>query len=301
MRILVLGRDGQMGRALADQAWPLGVQPIWAGRKEADVTDATALTDLLTRSAPDMIVNCAAYTQVDKAESEPGRAFAVNARAPGTIAAYCRSAQVPVLHFSTDYVFDGSKDSPYTEDDPVAPLGVYGASKAAGEDAIGASGADHWIWRTAWVFGPHRANFVRTMLRAAMTKDRLNVVDDQIGTPAPTSGLAAAVLTLIDRWRHDRARAPHGTYHVSGDEPVSWHGLATAVFEAAETVAPDWPRPELTAIPTAQWPTPARRPANSRLDGARAASALGIRPIAWRSALPSIVAAIIEDLRETSP
>lgn len=301
MRILVLGRDGQIGRALADEAWPAGVQPIWAGRQDADIADCAALTDLLVRSAPDMIVNCAAYTQVDKAESEPGRAFAVNARAPGTIAAYCRSAQAPVLHFSTDYVFDGGKDGPYTEDDPVAPLGVYGASKAAGEDAIRSSGAAHWIWRTAWVFGPHGANFVRTMLRAAITNSRLSVVDDQIGTPAPTPGLAAAVLTLIGRWRNDRGRAPYGTYHISGDGPVSWHGLATAVFEAAETVAPDWPRPELTAIPTTHWPTPARRPANSRLDGTRAASALGIPPIAWRSALPSIVAAIIEDLRKTSP
>lgn len=298
MRVLVLGRNGQIGRALADLAWPDDITPLWAGREEADLTNRDDLAEFLTQSSADMIVNCAAYTKVDKAENDAESAFEVNASAPGQIAVFCRSAGIPLLHFSTDYVFDGTLSRPYREDDPVAPLGVYGASKAAGEEAVRSSGARCWIWRTAWVFGPHGTNFVRTMLSAAQKTDQLRVVNDQIGTPAPTDGLAAAVLSLIDRRRANATSAPFGTYHIAGDEAVTWFGLAEAVFAAARTVAPDWPQPVLTPITTDQWPTPARRPANSCLDTTRAAAVLGIQPIAWRSALPDIVAAIVQDLRK---
>jgi len=298
MKILVLGKDGQIGKALADRIWPKGIVPAWAGRADADLTNPDELSALLYRASADLIVNCAAYTNVDEAENNAKTAFAVNATAPAQIGTFCQSAGIPLLHFSTDYVFDGTKTRPYDEEDPVAPLGVYGASKAAGEDALRASGVDCWIWRTAWVFGPHGPNFVRTMLRAARQRDQLNIVDDQIGTPVPTPDLADAVIYLIKRWQNGHAELPFGTYHVAGDEPVTWLGLATAVFEIVKTEDLDWPCPDLIPITTDQWSTSAKRPANSQLDGTRAATVLGIHPIAWRPALPDIVKAIIRDLRK---
>ncbi|MEM7443019.1 MAG: dTDP-4-dehydrorhamnose reductase [Pseudomonadota bacterium] len=300
MNVLVLGGGGQIGRALADRKWPTGIVPIWAGRAQADLAEKGALFAFLERSAPDLIINCAAYTSVDRAEDDRQLAFTVNGEAPGWIAAYCRSAGIPLIHFSTDYVFDGTLDRAYREDDPVSPLGAYGASKAAGEAAIAAAAADCWILRTAWVFGPHGGNFVRTMLRAARSNAHLTVVDDQIGTPAPTPAIAAAVLKLVERWTVGQY-APFGTYHLAGDEPVTWFGLAEAVFDAARTTAPGWPQPDLVPITTDQWPTKARRPANSRLDGGKANAMLGLAPLAWRAALPGIVSDIIEDLRKSTP
>lgn len=266
--ILLTGVTGQLGHALQPVLERLA--PVAAvGRVRCDLEDAASVRATLERIRPAMIVHPAAYTAVDRAESEPERAHAANVRAVEEIGRYAAASGCPTILYSTDYVFDGRKPAPYVEDDPTAPIGVYGRTKRDGEDALRAATPRHLILRTSWVVGNHGQNFIRTMLRLARERDALRVVDDQVGAPTSTALLAAVTARLLERLRRDGVDAfPFGTYHLTAGGETSWHGLARRVIARAAAAgiplrtSPDRVEP----IPTAAYPTPARRPANSRLD-----------------------------------
>jgi dTDP-4-dehydrorhamnose reductase len=257
-----------------------------------DVTDAEAVRRAVEQYAPDVVVNAAAYTAVDRAESEPEAAFAVNRDGAAHCAEACAVAGIPLIHFSTDYVFDGTKGAPYTEDDAPNPLGVYGASKLVGEEAVRDRLDTHVILRTSWVFSAHGHNFVKTMLRLCRERDVLRVVADQHGNPTAARDLALAALRIARR-AVTADRAAWGTYHLAGTPATTWHGLAEAVVAEARPHGPV--RAErVEAIPTSDYPTPARRPADTRLDGERIERSWGIAPPDWRDALAQVVAELAE-------
>ncbi len=278
MTILVTGGAGQLASAL--RAYP-GMRVI--GRPTCDFDRPETLVPALEAAAPSLVVNAAAYTAVDAAETDADAAFRANRDGPAALAAWCAAAGVPLIHISTDYVFDGSKGAPYLETDATAPLGVYGASKLAGERAVAASGARAVILRTSWVYAPAGRNFMLTMLGAAARRPVLRVVADQIGCPTTALDLAAAVAAVADRiaagWRADYA----GVTHAAGSGFTSWHGFATAIFAAAARHGA--PVPQVDAIATADWPTPVRRPADSRLDCARLRDVFGVTLPDWRDGL----------------
>ena len=260
---------------------------------ECDLSDPRAIRDLVERVRPSVIVNPAAYTAVDKAESERDAAFAVNRDGPANLARACAAAGVPLIHISTDYVFDGnSKTTPWREDDPVAPQGVYAASKLAGEEAVREAQPDHVILRTAWVFGAHGHNFVKTMLRLARERDELRVVADQHGCPTPAAAIAAAIATIAQARLGGGGWTP-GTFHYGGAPATTWHGFADRIVERA--AARIGRRPTVTAIATADFPTPARRPANSVLDTARLGQAYGVPPADWMAGLDRVLDDILDE------
>jgi dTDP-4-dehydrorhamnose reductase len=290
MKLLVLGSRGQVGRELCRLAWPANYRIAAFDRAEVDITKMDAVAAAIGRERPDIIINAAAYTAVDRAESEAESAWAGNCMGPKHLAAACGATRIPLIHLSTDYVFDGSKPGPYCEDDPVNPLGVYGRSKEAGDCAIREALAEHVILRTAWVYSAHGHNFVNTMLRLARERPVLRVVADQIGSPTSAPDIARAIGAIVQRLA---AGDRHwGTYHYSGAGAVTWHAFAEAIFEQA---AP-WrgPPPKVEAITTAEYPTPARRPANSVLDCNRIARVFDIRPRPWREALAEVVRELYE-------
>ncbi|MEQ9639878.1 MAG: dTDP-4-dehydrorhamnose reductase [Alphaproteobacteria bacterium] len=281
MTLLVLGR-GQVGRALDDAAAARGWPCVVLGHDTLDVTDAAAVASAVATQRPWAVVNAAAYTAVDRAESEPEQAMLVNGLAPGHVAAAAQTAGAICLHISTDYVFDGRKTVPYVEDDPVGPLGVYGKSKLAGERAVRAAGGRFLIVRTAWVFAASGQNFVKTMLRLGAERDALSVVDDQTGNPTAAADLADALLTMLDRARGE-GFADWGVYHLAGEPPVTWFDFAQAIFaEAGMTVA-------LSPTDTASFGAPAARPAHGVLDCARAKQVFGLAGIDWRAGLTPVV------------
>lgn len=279
MRILLTGASGQVGWELQRTLAPLG-EVIAADRTLLDLADTAGIRRTVAAIAPDLIVNPAAYTAVDRAESEPDRAHAINAMAPGELAAY----GIPLVHFSTDYVYDGKKPDAYTEADAPNPLGVYGASKLAGDQAVLQSGAPHLILRTSWVYGLRGRNFLLTMQRLARERDTLAVVNDQFGAPTWSRLIAEATALTIARWldRPDR-NATSGIYHLSCGGRTSWHGFAAAIL--AELAGTETNPARLTAIPTSGYPTPAARPANSQLDCGKLAATFGVRLPDWESAL----------------
>jgi dTDP-4-dehydrorhamnose reductase len=282
--ILVTGGQGQVGIELSTVAWPAGVRVHAPSRAELDLTSADSVHAYFAGKRFAAIVNPAAYTAVDKAESEIGAAFAVNALGPALLAEAAKGA--PIVHISTDYVFDGAKDAAYVETDPVRPLGVYGASKEAGEQAIRSAAQRHVILRTAWVVSPHRGNFVKTMLRLGAERPVLRVVDDQRGCPTAAADIAEAVAKIALRLIADSA-APIGTYHFVNGGDTTWCGLARHVFQAAARLG--GPQPTVEAITTADYPTPARRPANSRLSTEKLATDYGIHPRPWAAAMDEVV------------
>lgn len=292
MKVLVIGSTGQVGSELGDQLEdvfsPAG-QPLevdFASRSEVDVTDSEALATFLGQSAPNWIVNATAYTAVDKAESEQSLAYTVNERAVGCMADYCAGNNACLLHISTDYVFDGSGDKPFVEDDAVSPLGVYGASKLAGEEAIRSVLPRHIILRTAWVFGANGNNFVKTMLRLAESRPELGVVGDQFGAPTSAVGIANAIATIILAMSGaDESDKRWGTYHYSGTPFVSWADFAREIFRHAEKRSMIPHTSTVSAIGTEQYPTPAKRPANSRLDCSKVKHVFGVEPDDWRRSL----------------
>ncbi len=286
--ILVTGAEGQVGLALRDLR--NGRAMYFCDRAALDITDAAAVMALMDQLHPAVVINAAAYTAVDKAESEAEQAMAVNAAGPGHLARACARHGAALLHVSTDYVFDGSGTRPWREADPVAPLSVYGASKAAGEAAVRDALPRHIILRTAWVVSPYRSNFVKTMLRLAAERDELRVVDDQIGGPTIAADIAAALLALADRVvaAADLPVEAYGTFHYAGQPHVSWFGFAQAILAASAAYGGRQPR--LLPITTAEYPTPARRPANSRLDGTRLLQQHGIAAPDWRPALQQLLA-----------
>lgn len=276
MHILVIGRQGQVARSLVERAAAHGgVTLVAAGRPELDLSRPGALDELMRRHAPDVVINPAAYTAVDKAETDSDAAFAVNRDGARAVAEAAGRFGVPVIHLSTDYVFDGMSRSAYREDDPVNPAGVYGRSKLAGERAVAAVNAKHIVVRTAWVYSPFGTNFAKTMLRLGRERPSLGVVDDQWGSPTYASDLADALLTLAPSlagpaWRDAFA----GTYHLAAGPGMTWCAFARAIF--AVSARHGGPAVPVEAITTADYPTAAVRPANSRLDCARIAQVFGL-------------------------
>lgn len=296
MRVLVTGITGQVGGALAGRAAPEGINWLPAGRDRLDLSAPATIAAAVEALAPDAVVNPAAYTAVDAAETDAETAFRVNRDGPAALAAACAARGIPLIHLSTDYVFDGTGTRPYRTDDPVAPLGIYGASKEAGEQAVRAALADHIILRTAWVYAAAGRNFVNTMLRVGAERDELRVVADQRGTPTNAGDIADAIAALLAARRDGIAL--RGTFHYTAAGETSWHGLAEAVFRRAER---HWGRrPVVHAIATADYPTPARRPAysvldNSTLDGTGVA--VPRRP--WEAALNAVLDTRLGPLTET--
>ncbi|MDQ3288606.1 MAG: dTDP-4-dehydrorhamnose reductase [Pseudomonadota bacterium] len=289
MKILLLGGAGQVGTELRRSLAPLGelVTTTRDGQLQdgapavaLDLSDTDAIAPLLVRIRPDVVVNATAYTAVDRAESEPETAFRVNAEAPARIAAACAQGGATLIHLSTDYVFDGRGTQPYREDDPTCPLGVYGASKLAGEQAIVASGADHLILRTAWVYALHGQNFLRTMLRVGAERDELRVVADQVGSPTPAWLIADVIAAVLSQGMRES-----GVRHLVASGQTSWHGFAEAIFAEAHARELIARVPRVLPITTAEYPTPAQRPACSVLDTQRLQRDYGISLPDWREAL----------------
>jgi dTDP-4-dehydrorhamnose reductase len=280
--ILVTGGAGQLATALAASG---GDRVRLVGRPGFDFDRPESVEAAFRAVSPALVVNAAAYTGVDAAEAEAEAAFRANRDGPALLARLCAAAAVPLIHVSTDYVFDGRKGAPYVEADPTSPEGVYGASKLAGEQAVLEACPGAIVLRTSWVYSPIGKNFVRTMLGAARNTSRLRVVADQKGCPTTATDLAAAILAIA---RHGRRQG--GVFHAAGTGWTTWHGLAVAVFE--EAVRHGLTPPEVTPIATADWPTPARRPPDSRLDCAKLAEAFGVRLPHWRDSVGPTVDAI---------
>lgn len=281
MRIAVTGKEGQVVTALLHVGTTASMEVIAVGRPELDLARPETVLSALEAIHPDVIVSAAAYTAVDKAESERDLAFAVNAAGAAAVAQAAAHLGVPVIHLSTDYVFDGTKPEPYVETDPSGPVSVYGASKLAGEDAVRAAGGVHVILRTSWVVSAHGANFVKTMLRLSETRAALSVVCDQIGGPTPARAIAEACVAIAGQLRADPAKS--GSYHFSGAPDVSWADFAREIFaQAARRVA-------VTNIPSSDYPTPAKRPANSRLDCQTTEAVFGIKRPNWKVGLAEIL------------
>lgn len=279
MRVLVTGKEGQVVQALLQRGQETGVEILTIGRPEMDMANpAQTLEAIRTAIAvhqPNLIVNTAAYTAVDQAEDEPELAFAVNGASAGAIAQAAAEADLPIIQISTDYVFDGTKDTPYVETDAPNPQGVYGASKLAGEEAVRDANAKHLIFRTAWVYSPFGKNFAKTMLKLAETRDELRVVADQIGNPTSAFEIADGILAAARRHQAGPATMPWGTYHLVGPEAMSWAEFAIRIL--AESAAKGGPTARVVPITTAEYPTKAKRPANSRLDRNAMELAIGLR------------------------
>jgi dTDP-4-dehydrorhamnose reductase len=285
VKLLVFGRSGQVATSLSALAGPdLAVTCL--SRAEADLADPAACAAAVARADADAVINAAAYTAVDRAEEEEVLAHRINAAAPGAIAAACADRALPFVHLSTDYVFDGTGDRSWREDDDTSPLNVYGRSKLAGERAVATVGGAHAIMRTSWVFSAHGANFVKTMLRVGAERERLTVVDDQHGGPTPADAIAEAAVTIARTLA--RGQGETGVFHFSGAPDTTWCGFARAIF--ART---GWTRlPEIAPVTTDAWPTPARRPANSRLDCSRIAAVFGIERPDWTAGVARTLAAL---------
>jgi dTDP-4-dehydrorhamnose reductase len=296
MKLLVTGKEGQLALSLAERArLHPELELSFAGRPEFDLERADALAGHIRASRPDIVLNAAAYTAVDKAEDEPDRARRINAEAPGMLAAAAGEAGARFVQLSTDYVFDGSGSGPYREDAPTAPIGAYGRSKCEGEEAVRSAIADHVIVRTAWVYSPFGANFVRTMIRLAGDRDEVRVVADQRGNPTSALDIADALLALCQRWRTGDRVGLGSIYHLAGTGEASWAEFAEAVF--AQCAANGLPSARVVPIATADYPTRAARPANSTLDSTRFAREIGFAMPQWRSSLAAVVKALAEKAR----
>ncbi|MEN8638816.1 dTDP-4-dehydrorhamnose reductase [Pseudomonas sichuanensis] len=281
MKVLVCGRNGQVAQALQSALAGLGEIHL-LGREQLDLAHPEQLRAPLRELRPDLVINAAAYTAVDQAESEPQLAFAINAEAPRVLAEEAVRLGVPLIHYSTDYVFDGSKAVPYAEDDAPNPLGVYGRSKLAGEQAIAQVGGEHLILRTSWVYSRHGRNFLLTMQRLLQERPQLKVVNDQIGAPTWAGTLAASTRALLEHWQQGQAGA-WGTYHLTAQGETSWFGFAQTI--AQQLKAQGLPCAELLPIASSEYPTPAQRPLNSRLDCSRLAREWQVTQPHWHEAL----------------
>ena len=292
MRVLVFGAAGQIGREVCRAAWPASSELIALDRSAADIRDAAMVSAVITRKRPDLVINLAAYTAVDRAESEPEQAWAVNCAGVAHIAASCGDNGTPLVHLSTDYVFDGRKGEPYCEEDKVNPLNVYGASKEAGERAVRAAAPHHIILRTSWVYGVNGANFLKTILRLGAEQPILRVVADQRGCPTAAADIAAALIAIARQI--GRGTTQWGTFHFTAAGSTSWHGFAEEIVGLARTFGawPSGPRPRVEPIATAEYPTAAQRPMYSVLD-CRKIEGLGVFPPPWQSSLPGVLHELI--------
>lgn len=293
--ILLFGGGGQLGKEMVRTAHEQGVALTATSRVEADISDSGAVARVMASIRPGLVVNAAAYTKVDQAEVEPAEAMLANERGPAILSGACATAGVPLVHLSTDYVFDGTKLGPYRETDPVAPLGVYGRTKAAGEAGIRSRHERHLILRTSWVYGEFGANFCKTMLRLAGERDELRVVSDQRGCPTSTRDLALAICQIAPRliareniW---------GTYHLAGAGVTTWHGFASRIVDAQARSTGR--RPKVIPIATADYRTRARRPLNSELDSSRFADTFNFRAAPWIESVDRTVACLLAPERGT--
>ena len=287
LRILVIGAAGQLARSLIEQA-RTNTKIIATGRREIDLSLPAKVGAAVASQRPDAVINAAAYTSVDKAESDEALAWLINAEGPAALAETCDALKVPIIHVSTDYVFAGTKDGLYKEDDLPGPLGVYGRSKLEGERRVAAACPRHIIVRTAWVHSPFGNNFVKTMLRLAVTRPEIGVVVDQFGCPTYAPHLAQAILTIAETVvERDAPDDRWGIYHCTGGGSSTWHGLASEVFRSSRNFG--GPTSTVRAIPTAEYPTPAPRPTNSRLDNSKLAKTFDIRLPDWRDGVEACV------------
>jgi len=293
MRLVVTGTAGQVAECLVERGMALGHVVIPLGRPHLDLArdDAAAMRAALAVAAPEAIVSAAAYTAVDKAENEPDQAAAVNTTGAGRLAEAAQAMGVPLVHLSTDYVFSGEGDRAWREDDPTGPQGVYGATKLAGEHAVLAACPDSAVLRTAWVYSPFGTNFVKTMLRLAETREELGVVADQIGNPTSALDIADGVLAVAANLLRSGDGALRGVFHMAGNGETSWAGLAEAIFAAS---APrGGPAARVKPITTAEYPTRAARPANSRLDCTKLAREHSVRLPAWQGSLDTVIGRLL--------
>jgi dTDP-4-dehydrorhamnose reductase len=297
MKILLLGANGQVGHELRRSLAPLGeiIATTRSGHLEegspceiADLDQPDSLDGLVGRIAPDWVVNAAAYTAVDRAESEADAAFRANAESPGVLATACARRGAKLVHYSTDYVFPGDGDRPYRESDTTSPLGVYGASKLAGEEAIRAAGDAHLIFRTAWVYASHGHNFLRTMLRLGAEREELRVVADQVGTPTPAALISDVTAQVIAR-----STPTTGVFHLTAEGQTSWCGFAEAIFDSAQRRGLLARVPRVSPITTADYPTPAKRPAYSVLDTTALRQEFGIVLPGWRQGLEQVLDGVV--------
>ncbi|NWN48327.1 dTDP-4-dehydrorhamnose reductase [Pseudomonas sp. MAFF 301514] len=286
MKILICGQHGQVSRELQQRLQGLG-ELIVLGRDQLDLANAEQIRQQVRAHRPSLIINAAAHTAVDQAESEPDAAFAINAIAPGILAEEAKALGIPLIHYSTDYVFDGSKPAPYTEADTPNPLGVYGKSKLAGEQAIATVGGQYLILRTSWVYSNHGKNFLLTMQRLLQEKPQMRIVADQIGAPTWAGSIADSTLALIERWQVGTA-GEWGVYHLTAQGETSWFGFAEAIGEHLRNQGKACA--ELEPIPSSAYPTPAQRPLNSRLDCSRLHQQWHVSQPHWQDALHECLA-----------
>jgi dTDP-4-dehydrorhamnose reductase len=289
-KIMITGAYGQVGFCLTQQAQTNGWDVLAIDRDKLDITDPQAVNALVSEFQPDVIINAAAHTAVDKAETEIEVSYAINRDGPKYLADAAASVDAAMLHISTDYVFAGDKEGIYSEADLVAPQGIYGASKLAGEEAVIAANPRHIVLRTAWVFGEHGNNFVKTMLRLGSQRDQLGIVADQFGGPTYAGDIAAALLAIAEKAVTAPEAVTWGIYHFAGEPHVNWHQFAQAIFDKAVEQQLLAKAPQLNALTTADYPTPAKRPANSRLDCRKIFTEFGLQPSDWHKALENITA-----------
>lgn len=301
-KLLIFGGAGQIGIACLAAAEHEGCEVAAPARPRLDIRDSRAVAAAVAEVRPAVVINAAAYTAVDQAESEPDLAFAINQTAAGTIAAACAAASRPLIHLSTDYVFDGRKQGAYLPGDPVCPLGVYGRSKAAGEEAVRAACPRHVILRTSWVFSAFRQNFVKTMLRLGRSGETLRIVDDQRGCPSGAPQLGRDIVAIarqlagksgeVNSVAENSVEGPWGTHHLCGEEAVSWYGFAGEIFRMTEALT-GRPGPNLEPIASVDYSTAAARPANSVLDCSATQRRFGLAPADWRADLRAVVAQVV--------
>lgn len=288
MKILITGAQGQVGKELKTVANEQGFTVIAAGRNELDVTKLEKVKSYIQSKNADIVINAAAYTAVDKAEEEQDIAYAINRDGASNLARASKEQNIPLLHISTDYVFDGSQADAYCENDAVSPLGIYGASKWQGEEAIREELAQHIILRVAWVFGAQGDNFVKTMLRLEQDRDELNVVADQFGGPSPAKNIAETLIALATQYQKNKT-LEWGTYHYCGTEKTNWCDFAKKIFKQAKEQGLIEKEIKVNAITTAEYPTPAKRPANSMLDCSKIKNTFGIEMPSWKEALNQVL------------
>lgn len=298
IKVLVAGRSGQVARELV-RTVPAGqFEVIALGRPDLDICDAEAVRAAVDAHSPGLIINAAAYTAVDQAETDEAAAFALNADAPGVLAAEAARMSLPIIHLSTDYVFNGTKGAPYHEADPVAPLGAYGRSKLAGEQKVAAANPRHVILRTAWVYSAFGKNFAKTMLRLAETRDEVGVVHDQRGNPTAAADIAASVWQVAAKLLEIPDASLAGTYHMTASGEATWAEFAEAIFAFSEEAG--GPVARVRRITSAEYPTPVTRPADSRLDSGRLAAALGVSLPDWQASARACVNELVETKGWTS-
>ncbi len=299
MRILLTGANGQVGRELSNCSGQRGFEVLALERSDLDITDPASVRREVNRSGVSLVVNTAGYTAVDEAESEPELAFAVNRDGPAYLASACEKVGIPLVHISTDYVFDGQKQGSYLVTDPVSPLGVYGKSKAAGEVAVREHLPEHVILRTSWIYGVHGHNFVKTMLRLGREREVVQVVADQYGCPTYAADLAETILRVAAQVLEGR-QVHWGTYHYCGKGVTSWHGFAEAIFNLARKYVPLKVK-QTEAITTAEYPTPAKRPTNSSLDCSVLAKTFGVHPQPWAESLAQMLEVLFSVEKSKNP